>query len=101
MSGAQDLFWLARYAYNTIQPLIDKINERDPDLKARLAMDINFNGSTVLSNSVHVNVFAEPRGVLAIVASTGYATRNKAGMDAVAKKLEETYLPAKVLEPVS
>lgn len=94
MSGAHDLFWVASYAHNTLQPIIDQMNEADPELKAYLNTEIAGRGAGLLTSRVKVVVWTD--SPVRILMQSGVFNATKAEIDSMAERL-----PAKALEPVA
>lgn len=99
MSAAQNLMEAAGYAYTTLEPIIDRLNEQDPDLGARLYLTLNFKSDTVLSNTLSFYVFAGATSSGNCLTSSSYANAPKVEIDKAAAKLE-AMLTTPVPEPV-
>ena len=83
IESAHDVFWLARYAHNTLDPLFKAARQYEPSLY--LVMQMNFSGATLTENSV--SVFGHwDRDRMFLYAPT---LRTTAGVDKAAAKVQK------------
>lgn len=66
MTAAQDLFWLAHYAYNTINPLVDEAKAIEPTIQLGLDVTFGHEGAVFTkTHSVKAEIHWERDGMLA------------------------------------
>ena len=99
MTAAQDLFWLAHYTYNTLNPLVEEAKAIEPS--TQLGIDIVFGNEDSVFTKTH-RIVADIHWSLDGMVGRSYQLHNKTDVDAFAEtlrgKIDKLILEAAVKE---
>ena len=90
IESAHDVFWLARYAHNTIAPLITAAQQYDPSATLEIQMGFYHADSPYFGQhhlTIAVRAKSQPNQIMAF--STGRLVATTAQVDAEAAKVQE------------